>query len=269
MAVKSVVLLWVVLASVLLICLDVAYARELSEANGSVGRNVEPAARSPGLNDEKWFIIGAGGRGGQPNYGAGDRGGYLPGYGPGYGPVYGGRYGSPRYPGVYGYPGYVSGRIGPGGYLTSYGGVPGAIFVYQASSEIGAEMVVKSLLILGVILASMLLLRQDMAYARELTEANDSDGGPGPKDEKVFGGYRGGYLPEYGRGYGPRYSGGYGVPRYGVGYGVPRYGGSYGIPRYGGGFGQPWYGGGYGHQPGVGRFYRGGYGGARIHGGGV
>ncbi|TVU01100.1 hypothetical protein EJB05_53458 [Eragrostis curvula] len=113
MAVKSIILFGVVLASVLLIFLDVAYARELSDANGSVGRNVEPATRSPGLNDEKWFIIGAGGRDGQPNYGAGYSGGYLPGYGPGYGPLYGGRYGSPGYPGVYGYPGYVSGRIGP------------------------------------------------------------------------------------------------------------------------------------------------------------
>ncbi|TVU01102.1 hypothetical protein EJB05_53460 [Eragrostis curvula] len=54
MAIKSVLLLGIVLGSVLLISQDVVYARELTETNESEGKNVKPAG-GPALKDEKWF----------------------------------------------------------------------------------------------------------------------------------------------------------------------------------------------------------------------
>ncbi|KAI4975354.1 hypothetical protein ZWY2020_048961 [Hordeum vulgare] len=54
MAVKSLVLLGVVLASLLLLSEDVADARELTDAKESEEKNVKPT-RGPGLTkDEKW-----------------------------------------------------------------------------------------------------------------------------------------------------------------------------------------------------------------------
>ncbi|KAG2605775.1 hypothetical protein PVAP13_4NG219000 [Panicum virgatum] len=80
----------------------------------------------------------------------------------------------------------------------------------------------KFVVLLGVVLA-FLLVCQDLACARGLTETNESEGKdvkpaggvPGLKDEKWGGGYNGGYGNGgsygggYGGGYGPRYGGGY------------------------------------------------------------
>nr|ACG26815.1 glycine-rich cell wall structural protein precursor [Zea mays] len=102
-------------------------------------------------------------------------------------------------------------------------------------------MGVKFLVLLGVVLASLVF--QDVAFARELTEANNEDEGKNMKqggmtelkDEKWGGGYNGGY------GYGGGYGGGYGKPGYGGGYG-----GGY-RPKYGRGYRSGYgYGGGHG-----------------------
>ncbi|KAF7095044.1 hypothetical protein CFC21_097287 [Triticum aestivum] len=53
MAVKSLVLLGVVIASLLLLSQNVAHARELLDAKESKEKNVKPAG-GPGLKDEKW-----------------------------------------------------------------------------------------------------------------------------------------------------------------------------------------------------------------------
>ncbi|TVU11433.1 hypothetical protein EJB05_45019 [Eragrostis curvula] len=133
-------------------------------------------------------------------------------------------------------------------------------------------MAIKYVLLLGVVMATVLIC-QDAAYARELTEANDSEGMNGEvveasqhKKDNLSGvhGNVNGYLGYGGHlGYGGRYGSGY-LPRYGSGYG-PRYGGRYGGLGYGGPYGRPFYNGGYGHLgygAGQGYGYR-GYGGYR------
>ncbi|TVU11450.1 hypothetical protein EJB05_45036 [Eragrostis curvula] len=116
MAIKSVLLLGVIMAFVLLICQNVAYARVLTEANGFQEKNVEPT-RGPGLEGEKWFLGIGGGIGGQPEIGVG----YQPVYGGVDGRV--GGYGGYGYVPVYGgVPGYVGGGVP--GYA---GGIPGVV----------------------------------------------------------------------------------------------------------------------------------------------
>ncbi|EEC80492.1 hypothetical protein OsI_22736 [Oryza sativa Indica Group] len=132
-------------------------------------------------------------------------------------------------------------------------------------------MASKSLFLLGVVLASLLLVAQDVSAARELAEANEAKGknmkqevAYGPQDEKLAhhadgyghgGGYGGGYGSGYGGGNGGGYGGGYG------GYGGYNkgYGGA-GVGGYGKGFGGGYGGGGY---PGGG--YYGGGGGGGWH----
>ncbi|CAN6201688.1 unnamed protein product [Urochloa humidicola] len=120
-------------------------------------------------------------------------------------------------------------------------------------------MAFKWLLLLGIVLASLLLVTQDVVAAatdRLNDKANESDGKKtkptgrdGTNEEKM----------EHGHGY---YGGGGGG--YGGGYGGGGYGGGYGgyTPGHG------WYGGGYGHYPGHGGGYGGGYGDYPNHSGG-
>ncbi|KAB8102275.1 hypothetical protein EE612_033689 [Oryza sativa] len=79
MALKNLLLL-VFLTALLFFFLDVAHARELSEASESEGKNVKPSGM-PGVEDQKWG------------------GGYHHGGGYGYGGGYGGGYGRPAYGG--------------------------------------------------------------------------------------------------------------------------------------------------------------------------
>uniref|UniRef100_A0A0E0LB04 Glycine rich protein n=1 Tax=Oryza punctata TaxID=4537 RepID=A0A0E0LB04_ORYPU len=113
-------------------------------------------------------------------------------------------------------------------------------------------MASKSLLLLGVVIASLLLVSQEVAAARELTEANEDKGNNmkpevahGPEDAKLAHhadgyGQGGSYGNGYGSGYGGRNGGGYGggYGGYGGGYGGGGYpGGGY----YGGGGGGGWH----------------------------
>ncbi|KAF0918642.1 hypothetical protein E2562_025576 [Oryza meyeriana var. granulata] len=79
-------------------------------------------------------------------------------------------------------------------------------------------MALKNFLLLGIFLAALLIFFQDVAHARELTEANESEGknikptgGPRVNDQK----WGGGYYHDGGYGYGGGYGRGYGRPGYG------------------------------------------------------
>ncbi|PUZ61148.1 hypothetical protein GQ55_4G250700 [Panicum hallii var. hallii] len=166
-------------------------------------------------------------------------------------------------------------RVASGCYINSTRDT-GAFSSSRASaSAIHTSMAFKSPLLLGIVLASLLLLTQDVTAATDrLTDkAKESDGKPtggdGTNEEKMGHGHGYGYG---GGGYSGGYGGGYGGYTPGHGW----YGGGYGYyPGHGGGYGGGYghyhgHGGGYGHYHGHGGEYvgrHGGYGGGGSSGG--